>query len=349
MVVMVAAAMGIVALLTVVVMMLMLVVMVVAMLVVMVMLMMVAMLVLIMVMVATVVVVILLVVVVMVVMLRLVRRVLGLHPRQQLIGQRHLLDGAEDGLAVQLVPRCGEDGGVGILLPQQGHGGLQLLLIQLLGAGEDDGAGRLDLVVVELAEVLHVDLHLGGVGHGDEAVELHVRHVLDGVLHRHDHVAELAHARGLDEDAVGGELLMHVLQRLVEVAHQRAADAAGGHLADLDAGLLQKAAVDADLAEFIFDEHQLLTLKGLRQQLLDERGLARAQKAGYDINFCHSKTFFSLPPAAAYNLSLISYPFFPKMQVGAGKNCLPAPHSGVCVRYQLVFSPSLRKPSLSWT
>ena len=300
-------------------------------------------------MVAAVVVVILLVVVVMMVMLRLVRRVLGLHPRQQLIGQRHLLDGAEDGLAVQLVPRRGEDGGVGILLPQQSHGSLQLLLIQLLGAGEDDGAGGLDLVVVELTEVLHVDLHLGGVGHGDEAVELHVRHVLDGVLHRHDHVAELAHAGGLDEDAIGGELLMHVLQRLVEVAHQRAADAAGGHLADLDAGLLQKAAVDADLAEFIFDEHQLLTLKGLRQQLLDERGLACAQKAGYDIDLCHSKTFFSLPPAAAHSLSLISYPFFPKMQVGAGKNCLPAPHSGVCVRYQLVFSPSLRKPSLSWT
>ena len=72
-------------------------------------------------------------------------------------------------------------------------------------------------------------------------------------------------------------------------------------------------------------------------------------KAGYDIDLCHSKTFFSLPPAAAHSLSLISYPFFPKMQVGAGKNYLPAPHSGVCVRYQLVFSPSLRKPSLSWT
>ena len=238
--------------------------------------------------------------------LRLVRRVLGLHARQQLIGQRDLLNGAEDGLAVQLVPGGGEDGGVGILFPQQGHGGFQLLLGQLLGAGEDDGAGGLDLVVVELAEVLHIDLHLGGVGHGDEAVELHVRHVLDSVLHRHDHVAELAHAGRLDKNAVGGELLMYILQRLVEVAYQRAADTAGGHLADLDAGLLQEAAVDADLAELVFDEHQLLTLKRLCQQLLDERGLAGAQKAGYDVNFCHSKPFFSLPPAAAHILSPIS-------------------------------------------
>lgn len=110
MVVMVAAAVGIVALLAVVVMMVMLVLVVILV----VMLVMVAMLVLVMVMmavvmllvvmVAAVVVVIVLVVVVMMVVLRLVRRVLGLHARQQLIGQRHLLDGAEDGLAVQLVP-----------------------------------------------------------------------------------------------------------------------------------------------------------------------------------------------------------------------------------------------------
>ena len=246
------------------------------------------------------------VVMVMMVVLRLVCLVLRPHPGQQLVSQRHLFNGAENGPAVQLVPRRGEDGGVGILLPQQGHGSLQLLLIQLLGAGEDDGAGRLDLVVVELAEVLHVDLHLGSVGHGDEAVEPHVRHVLDGVLHRHDHIAELAHAGGLDEDAVGGELLMYVLQGLVEVAHQRAADAAGGHLTDLDAGLLQEAAVNADLTELVFDEHQLLALKRLGQQLLDERGLARAQETRYDVDLCHSKTFFSLPPAAAHIFSLIS-------------------------------------------
>ena len=272
-------------------------------------------------MVMLVVVILLIVVMVMVVMLGLVGLVLRLHPRQQLIGQGHLFDGAEDGLAVQLVPGGSEDGGVGVLLPQQRHGGLQLLLIQLLGAGEDDGAGGLDLVVVELTEVLHVDLHLGGVGHGDKAVELHVRHVLDGVLHRHNDVAELAHTGRLDEDAVGGKLLMYVLQRLVEVAHQGAADAAGGHLADLDAGLLQEAAVDADLAELIFNEHQLFALKGLGQQLLDERGLASAQKTGYDVDFCHSKTFFSLPHTAAHILSLISYPIFPKKQVGTGKNC----------------------------
>lgn len=48
----------------------------------------------------------------------------------------------------------------------------------------------------------------------------HVVGLIGGVLHRHDHVGQLAHAGGLDEDAVRVELSLHVLQRLVEVPHQ---------------------------------------------------------------------------------------------------------------------------------
>ena len=218
----------------------------------------------------------LLAVVMMVMVLVLVGLVLGTHLLQQLVRQGHLLDGGQDGLAVQLVPGGSDDGGIGVFLPEHGHGGLQLLLRHLLSPGEDDGAGGLDLVVVELTEVLHIDLHLGGVRHGDKAVELHLGNVLYGVLHRHDHVAELANAGGLNEDAVGVELRLHVLQSLVEVAHQRTTDAAGGHLGDLDAGFLQEAAVNVDLAKFVFDQHQLFALVGLRQQLFDEGGLTGA-------------------------------------------------------------------------
>ena len=255
-------------------------------------------------------------VVVVMVVLRLLRLVLGLHPGQQLIGQRDLFHSGQQSLAVQLVPRGSEDGGGGILLSQQSHGGLQLLLRQLLCPGEDDGAGRLDLIVVELTEVLHIHLHLGGVGHGDEGVQLHVRLVPNGVLHRHDHVGELAYAGGLDEDAVRSELLMDLAQGLVKVAHQRAADAAGGHLADLHAGILQETAVDADLAKLVFNEHQLLTLIGLAEHLLDERGLTGAQKTRYNVDFCHKTTLLFSSAMAEDNLSLISYPIFPKMQEG---------------------------------
>ena len=68
-----------------------------------------------------------------------------------------------------------------------------------------------------------------------------------------------------------------------------AADAARGHLGDLDAGLLQKAAVDVDLAEFVLDQHELFAAVGFRDQLFDERGLAGAQKAGENVNFRHKK------------------------------------------------------------
>ena len=238
-------------------------------------------------------------VVVMMFVFMLVGLMLGAHLLQHLVGQRHLFHGGQNGLAVDLIPGGGDDGGGGVLLPQQGGSRLQLLLRQLLGPAEDNGTGGLDLVVVKLTEVLHIDLHLAGVGHGDKAVELHIRHVLDGVLHRHDHIAELAHAGGLDEDAVRLELLVHFLQRLVEIAHQRAADAAGGHLTDLHAAVLQKAAVDGDLAELVFDQHQLFPLIGLRQQLFNQRGFAGAQKAGNNVNFCHIIPFFSSAVVAA--------------------------------------------------
>ena len=107
---------------------------------------------------------------------------------------------------------------------------------------------------------------------------------------------------------------MDLAQGLVKVAHQRAADAAGGHLADLHAGILQETAVDADLAKLVFNEHQLLTLIGLAEHLLDERGLTGAQKTRYNVDFCHKATLLFSSAMAEDNLSLISYPIFPKMQ-----------------------------------
>ena len=57
-------------------------------------------------------------------MLGLLELVLAAHLLEQLVAERHLLDGGEDGLAVQFVPRSREDGGVGVLLAQQRGGGL---------------------------------------------------------------------------------------------------------------------------------------------------------------------------------------------------------------------------------
>ena len=204
--------------------------------------------------------------------------------------RRAALHGLENLRARDLVPRGGDDGGDGVFLAQHGDAGIELLLAQPLRAGEDDGAGVLDLVVEELAEVLHIDLALRGVHDGGEAVEHHF--VRLHALHGADDVRELADAGGLDEDAVGMELLHHLTERGGKVAHERAADAAGVHLVDRHARVLQETAVDGDLAELVFDEDDLLALIGLSDQLFDEGRLPRAEKAGENINFGHDTIHF---------------------------------------------------------
>ena len=195
--------------------------------------------------------------------------------------------GLQDLLAGQGVPGGGDDGSGGVLLTQHGHSGGDLLLGGVLGAAQDDAACVADLVVVELTEVLHIHLDLVDVGHGDEAAQLNIQ-MLGHALDSAGHVGQLADAGGLDNDAVGVVLLHHLLQSGAEIAHQRAADAAGVQLIDLDAGLLQKAAVDADLAELVLDEHDLLACKGLFDELLDKGGLTGAKEAGENIDLGHS-------------------------------------------------------------
>ena len=195
--------------------------------------------------------------------------------------------GLQDLLAGQGVPGGGDDGSGGVLLTQHGHSGGDLFLGGVLGAAQDDAACVADLVVVELTEVLHIHLDLVDVGHGNEAAQLNIQ-MLGHALDSAGHVRQLADAGGLDNDAVGVVLLHHLLQSGAEIAHQRAADAAGVQLIDLDAGLLQKAAVDADLAELVLDEHDLLAGKGLFDELLDKGGLTGAKEAGENIDLGHS-------------------------------------------------------------
>ena len=215
----------------------------------------------------------------------------------ELLGQGvAALHGGDDLGPGELVPGGGEDGGLGVFGAQQIDGGVQLALVHALGAGEENGGGVFHLVVEELAEVLHVDPGLGGVHHGDEAVELKLRGLLLHPLHGGDHVGQFSYAGGLDDDAVGGVVLQHLLQGGAEVAHQGAADAAGVHLGDLHPGVLQKAAVNADLAELVFDQHELFAPEGFVDQLFDEGRLAGPQKPRKNVDsglvLCHGGSPF---------------------------------------------------------
>ena len=198
--------------------------------------------------------------------------------------------GRQQLLAVQFVPRGRHNGGGGVLLPQQGHTGIQLFLAHTGSPAQNNGAGVLHLIIEKLAKVFHIHLGFGSVHHSGKSVQHHIVHFQ--VLHRPDDIAEFAHTRGFNEDTVGVIGIHHLPQRLAEIAHQTAADAAAVHLGNVDARLLQKAAVNADLAKLIFNEDELLAGIGLSDQLLDEGRFACAQKTGENINFSHSNIFF---------------------------------------------------------
>ena len=225
--------------------------------------------------------VVILIVVVMMVMLMLV------HQLGKLVCQRGLaLHGGGKLLAGELAPGSRHVGGLVVMLPQQSNRGIQLGLGDGVGTGQNNGGGGLNLVVVELAEVLHIHLDLAGIHHGHGVAQRDL--VVHDLLHRADDVGQLAHAGGLDENAVGVIFGDDLGQSLAEVAHQRAADAAGVHLGDADARVLQKAAVNADFAELILDQYDFLALVALLDHFLNQSGLAGAEKAGVNINFCHT-------------------------------------------------------------
>jgi len=215
----------------------------------------------------------LLMLVVVVVMLLLFRQKL-LQLIVQCVLLRHCL---QQLCAGQLIPLGRHDRRSGIAGTQTVYAIVQLLLRQTGGVAQDQAACIGDLVVKELAEVLLIHLALLGIYHSREAIQLHPLCV--EILHGTDDVAQLAHTGRLDQNAVGVILLQHLLQCLAEIAHKAAANTAGVHLGDLHAGILQKSAVNADLTKLVLDQHQLLSGICLSNQLLDERGLASAQKS----------------------------------------------------------------------
>ena len=238
-------------------------------------------------------------VVVMMVMLVLVLFVLALNAFKRGGEGVALFHRVEDLRAGELVPRRRDDDGAGILLAQQRDALGELFLLDARGAGEDDAPGGFDLVVEKFAEVAHIHFAFARVHDGAERVDrkLAVRRLLHG---GHD-VGELADTRGLDEDAVGGVALADLVQSGTEITRKAAADAAGVHLRHLNAGVLHEAAVHADLAELVLDEDELFARVGFRDQLFDERSLARAEETGKYINFCHTYNLFLLEAACFSN------------------------------------------------
>ena len=146
----------------------------------------------------------------------------------------------------------------------------------------------LNLVIKELAKVLHIHTALLGVDHNGGATKGGIGKLQP--LHRTDHVAELTNARGLNQNAVGGVVGHYLFKGTAKVAHEAATDTARVHLVDRNAGLAEKAAVNTDLTKLILNENELFACIGLGNQLFDKCGLPRTEKTRKNVNLGHSIT-----------------------------------------------------------
>ena len=154
---------------------------------------------------------------------------------------------------------------------------IKLFLGNILGVGENYGVGKFDLVVEKLTEILCVFLALICINNSCEAVE---HHILCGyVLYCLNNVGKLANSGGLDENALGGISLNHFGESFSEIAHKRAADAAGIHFGNFNSRILHKSAVNTDGSELVFNKNKLFSAEGFLYKLFDECGFTCTQKS----------------------------------------------------------------------
>ena len=198
----------------------------------------------------------------------------------------------------QVIPRRRHDADARMLLFHQRTALLDALRGQQLRAAENHRRARLNLVEEELAEVLHIHAALARVHNGRAAGHNEVAVAFLRALDGSEDFAQLAHAGRLNQQAVRMILRNQVINRLLEVAHQRAADAAGIQLINDDARILHKAAIHADFAIFIFQQDDFFLRNAARQQLFDERRFARAQKTRNNVDLNHSR-FSPIPQGLA--------------------------------------------------
>ena len=204
----------------------------------------------------------------------------------QLCCQRGLaLHGLQQLRTGQFMPRRNHQRGFRIMLPQKGYSGIQLGLGNGIRTGKDDGRGGFDLIVVEFAKILHIDLYLACIGNSHSIAQNHI--IICHLLDRRHNIAELTNTGRLNHNALRCIFGDHFLQCLSKITHQTAANATRVHFGDVDTGILQEATVNADLAKFVFDQHQLLACIGLLNHFLDQRGLAGTKETGININLCH--------------------------------------------------------------
>ena len=195
-----------------------------------------------------------------------------------------VLHSSENVLTVKAIPGGSDDYGRLVVLTKQGYALSNLLVLGGLCVREDYCRCVLNLVIVELAKVLHIHLALINIGNGCEAVKLCANSC---VFNRFDNVGKLTNTRGLDNYSVGVVIFQHLNERLGKIANERAADAARVHLGDVDASISEEAAVNADFAKLVLDKNELFTSVRFLNKLLNQSGLTCSEEARKYIYFGH--------------------------------------------------------------
>ena len=157
----------------------------------------------------------------------------------------------------------------------------KLRLAHEVGLVDEDHVGEGDLVF-RLGRILQAVAQPLGVGDGDDRVELGSPADIgvdeEGLGDRRG----IGEAGGLDDDRVELALAPHqTVDDANQVAAHGAADAAIVHFENFLVRIDDEVAIDADLAELVDDDGELLAVR-LRQDAVEKGGLAGAEIAGQD-------------------------------------------------------------------
>ena len=202
------------------------------------------------------------------------------------------LHGFQKFFPVEEIPVGRDNGGVLVVLAEKCDALGDFRVGSAPRVAEDDTPCILDLVAVEFPEVL--DIHFALVHIGDRGKSVQNSAVCARVLHRTDDIREFPDPGRFNHDSLGSKVGEDLSERFSKIADERATNATRVHLVDLHAGILQKAAVNADLAELVLNQDDFLALIRFTNQFLDEGGFPRAQETGNNVNFGHDQCLLFL-------------------------------------------------------
>ena len=107
-------------------------------------------------------------------------------------------------------------------------------------------------------------------------------------------IAQFSDTGRLDKETVRMIGIDQLIDRFLEIACKRAADAAAVQLGYGNTGIFHEAAVYADFTIFILQKDDFFTLHGACNQFLDQGSFTCTQESGDNIDFNHEFHSFEL-------------------------------------------------------